>query len=97
MTHLDDAQPQTSLSNRGSCGGVVAGLDAHKNRGLPTDTDQLNRPQVDLAGKDGQTLIPNIGSGRRQHLRASPSFRGHFGCSDGAGREWQLSDQIIEQ
>ena len=51
----------------------------------------MKSPQTEFSGRGREQILYKV------ELRASPSFRGHFGCSDGAGREWQLSDQIIEQ
>ena len=74
-----------------------------QDRGLPTDTGQLNRPPDRLGRKRGQTLNPNTGSGRRQHLGASPSFRGRLAVlmAQGESGYWPgsgaaLADRIQE-
>ena len=76
MTHPDDAPPRTTLQP-GSCAGVVAELDAHKNRGLPTDTGQIrqppnppqNPPQV-FSGISGSQILPMM-SDLTRRLRAT--------------------------
>ena len=102
MTHPDDAPPQNSLVNRGHAQELLRDKMTTRSR-VPTDTGQLNRPPDRRGRKRGQTLIPNTGSGRRQHLGASPSFRGRLAVlmAQGESGYWPgsgaaLADRIQE-